>query len=129
MRPSERSSESIPGQRLAITAEGLYLANLLLLPGLAFAVLLWLFLRHREAAPLAREHLRQTLAASLWAGGLLVVANLVIITLGGYRSGHTWMVVILYFVVCHSSLVLLGMVGLSKALAGQSWRYPLVGPR
>jgi hypothetical protein len=37
--------------------------------------------------------------------------------------------VILYFTCIHSTLVLFGMFGLSKALAGQPWRYPLIGPR
>jgi hypothetical protein len=35
--------------------------------------------------------------------------------------------VILYFTFCHSTLVLLGIVGLAKAMAGQCWQFPLVG--
>ena len=38
-----------------------------------------------------------------------------------------WTVVIVYFTMFHSMLVLLGIVGLAKAMAGQCWRYPLVG--
>jgi uncharacterized Tic20 family protein len=38
-----------------------------------------------------------------------------------------WLLVILYFTVCHSTLVLLGMLGLVKAMAGQCFRFPLVG--
>ncbi len=101
---------------LAILAEALYLANLLLLPGLAFGALLWLFWTRRPQAPdLAVNHLNQTVAASLWAGALLIAANLLIIALGGYQSANTWTVVIVYFTTCHASLVLLGMVGLSKS--------------
>jgi len=118
-----------PGQGLAVFAETLYLANLLLLPGIAFLALLWLYLRHRRAAhPLAANHLGQTITVSLWAGALLVAANGVILILGGYRGPYTWVVLILYFTVCHSTLVLLGIVGLSKAMAGQFWRFPLLGP-
>jgi uncharacterized Tic20 family protein len=117
-----------PGQNLAVAAEVLYLANLLLLPGLAFVALLVLYYRNiRTAALLPVCHLRQTLAASLWAGALLLAANLLIVLLGGYRSPHTWMVVIIYFTTCHSTLVLLGVLGLAKAMAGQCYRYPLVG--
>lgn len=116
------------GMTLAVTAEALYLANLLLAPGLAFLLLLAVYLKtRRKTPPLAAAHLSQTISASLWAGVLLVVANLAIIALGGYRGAHTWVIVILYFTVAHSSLVLCGALGLSRALAGQCWRFPLVG--
>ena len=119
---------AVPGQGLATLAESLYLVNLLLLPGLAFIALLVVYLRNIHTAPaLAVCHLRQTLSASLWAGVLLLVANSLIVLLGGYQSPHTWMVVVLYFTPCHATLVLLGVLGLAKALAGQCYRFPLVG--
>jgi uncharacterized Tic20 family protein len=118
----------VPGQGIAVAAEILYLVNLLLLPGLAFVGLLLVYFRNIKPAPaLARCHLRQTLSASLWAGGLLLVANASILLLGGYRSPNTWMVVIIYFTTCHATLVLLGVMGLAKAMAGQCYRYPVVG--
>ena len=69
------------------------------------------------------------MAASLWAGALLVVMNLLILALGGYRSANTWTVVVVYFTTCHASLVLLRIVGLSKAMSGQHWHFPIVGWR
>ena len=117
-----------PGQNIAVAAEALYLANLLLLPGLAFIGLLVVYERYIRTAPaLAVCHLRQTLSASLWAGALLLAANISILLLGGYRSTNTWMVVIIYFTTCHATMVLLGVMGLAKAMAGQTYRYPLVG--
>ncbi len=117
-----------PGQGLAIAAESLYLINLLLLPGPGFLLLLWLYFRYRNSAPpLARVHLRQTVSASLWAGALLIFANLLIVVLGGYQAAWTWVIVILYFTTAHTTLVLLGILGLARALAGQTYRYPLVG--
>ena len=130
MPPSapEREPETVPGQGLAVLAESLYLANLLLLPVLTFAALVWLYLgQDRETPPLARAHLAQTLAASLWAGLLLVGVNAAILLVGGYRGPNTWMVVIVYFTVFHSTLVMLGILGLAKAMAGQCWRFPIVG--
>jgi hypothetical protein len=130
MPPSapEREPETAPGQELAVAAESLYLANLLLLPVLSFAALVWLYLgQDRETPPLARAHLAQTLAASVWAGVLLVGVNVVILLVGGYDGPNTWMVVIVYFTVFHSTLVMLGILGLAKAMAGQCWRVPLVG--
>ena len=50
-----------------------------------------------------------------------------ILLVGGYDGPNVWTVVILYFTIFHSMLVLLGILGLAKALAGQCWRYPLVG--
>lgn len=123
------SDEAAPlGQSLALAAESLYLINLLVLPGLGFLALLWLYFHRRaDAPPLAQIHLRQTVSASLWAGVLLVLVNLLIIILGGYDAAWTWVIVILYFTTVHTSLVILGILGLARALAGQPYRYPLVG--
>jgi hypothetical protein len=124
----DEQRDNAPGMTLAVTAESLYLANLLLAPGLAFLILLVLYRKRQATAPpLAAAHLSQTLSASLWAGLLLVIANLLILALGGYQAAHTWIILILYFTLAHSSLVLCGAVGLARALAGQCWRYPLVG--
>lgn len=126
--PSSETDGEVPGQTLATVAETLYLANLLLVPGVAFAGLLWLYWRHAGSAPpLARCHLRNTMSASLWAGALLIVANGMIIVLGGYDAPYTWMVVVLYFTTAHSTLVLFGILGVAKAGAGKMYRYPLVG--
>ena len=124
----EDSEQEIPGQSLAVWAETLYLANLLVAPGLAFLMLLWLYFKRSPNMPaIAVCHLRQAISASLWAGALLVIANLLIILLGGYAAPNTWVIVIIYFTTCHSTLVLLGVLGLAKAMAGQKYVYPLVG--
>lgn len=128
MPVSEDSEQEIPGQSQAVWMETLYLANLLLAPGLAFLMLLWLYFRRSADMPaLALCHLRQTISASVWAGVLLVIANIAIILLGGYAAPKTWVIVIIYFTTCHSTLVLLGVLGLAKAMAGQKYVYPLVG--
>lgn len=122
------SAETAAGSGIATAAESLYLVNLLLAPGLGFIALLWLWRRHRQdAPPLAASHLAQTLSGSIWAGLLLVVANGLILFLGGYRGPHVWVIVIMYFTLFHSLLVCFGAFGLAKAMAGQCWRYPLFG--
>ncbi len=124
----DSEAEEVPGEGLAVAAESLYLANLLIAPGLAFIILIWIYYRHaRRASPLARCHLRQTLGASLWAAVLLIATNAAIIALGGYSAPSTWVVVVLYFVCCHAALVMFGALGLAKAMAGKPYRYPLVG--
>jgi len=117
-----------PGKTLAVTAETLFLVNLLLLPGLAFAALLLVYLAKRHGSPpLAANHLAQTTGVSVIGGALLVLVIALILALGGFDSGYTWMVVILYFTFIHSSLILLGVMGLVKAMSGQHFRYPLIG--
>jgi len=118
------------GRRLAIIAESLYLGNLLVAPGFCFAALVWLWFRAgQDAPPLARGHLRQTIAGSLWAGVLLVGLSGLIFLVGGFASMWSWLAVILYFTFFHSTLVLCGMIGLAHALAGRPFVYPLIGPR
>lgn len=122
--------EETPGQGLAIAAEALFLLNLLALPGIAFAVLaaLWFHFR-REAPPLARQHLRQAFVVSLWGGVLIVACSAGILLAGGLHEQWTWVVLILYFTCIHSTLILLGMVALVKAMGGQAWRFPIIGPK
>lgn len=114
----------------AVQAEALYLINLLLAPGLAFLVLLWLARRHRASVnPLTRSHLRQTLTVSVWAGMLLVGVPAVIALVGNLDHPTTWIVLLLYVLCCHATLVLLGVLGLSRAIAGETFVYPLLGSR
>ena len=132
MQPSgnEQVEAAVPGQNLAVIAQALYLINLLLLPGVAFVVLVWLYFRHAGQSPaLARCYLDQTLFASLWAGILLIVVNGVILLLGGYDASYTWVILVLYFTVVHTTLVILGTIGLAKAMAGKAFEYPLIGKK
>lgn len=122
--------EPAPGQRLAILAESLYLTNLLLAPGLAFGALVWLWLKHRHTAPpLAYQHLRQATYVSVVGGVLIVCLSVLLMAMGGLHRPLTWVVVITYFVCVHGTLVLFGMFALAKAMAGEVWRYPVIGPR
>ena len=122
-------AEEKAGQSLAVLAEALYLINLLLLPGLAFAGLFALWLKNKDSAPpLARQHLRQTTFVSLVGGFLIVTLSGLILALGGLDWAWTWVVLVLYFTCIHSTLVLFGMYGLIKAMSGQVWRFPLIGP-
>lgn len=115
-------------QVLAVTAESLFLANLLLLPGIAFLILVWLRWYYRDQADrLAHCHIEQTFFVSLWGGGLLLACSALFIALGGLHWQWTWVVVILYFTCVHSTLVLLGVFGLSRAIAGREFVYPLIG--
>ena len=45
------------------------------------------------------------------------------------RQMWSWVALILYFTTIHATLVLLGMFGLARAMNGQPFRFPLIGPR
>ena len=76
------------------------------------------------AAVLARRYLRIALPI------LMVVLTVpAIFLLGGFDNPWTWVIGILYFTFVHSSLILLGVMGLSRAINGRSWRFPVFGPR
>ncbi len=120
----------MPGPQLAVAAEALFLINLMLLPGLAFLALMVLWAKHHDHEdPLVRNHLRQTGWTCIWGGLLLVMISIAIVLLGGFDNPWTWVIGILYFVLVHAGLILLGVMGLSRAINGRSWRYPLLGPR
>jgi len=128
MPPLDTVAKEPPDSSLAIAAEALFLCNLLLLPGLAFVLLLIMFLRHaRTCSDLCRCHLKQTVIASLWAGVLIVIITGGILLIGAYDQPWTWVLLIIYFTTVHATLVLLGVVGLAKALAGKHYHYPLIG--
>lgn len=121
--------EQMPGPGLAILAESLFLANLLVAPGLAFIVLVILWRKHRESAPLVvRNHLQQTVVASLYGGAMLLGVSIAIFLLGGFGDPWSWVLGILYFVSFHATLVIFGVIGLNHAMLGQSWQYPFIGP-
>lgn len=129
-RPSQRADgwwAEPSGRNLAIAIQGLYLANLLALPGLAFLGLLALWLRRQRLPALARCHLRQTFSASWWAMGMLVGFNGLVLWWFGVEVPATWLFVLLYFLTVHSSLVLFGMLGLARAMVGENYRFPVVG--
>lgn len=115
---------------LAVTAEILFLTNLLLLPVISFLILAWLRWRYlKTAGRLARCHIEQTFFVSLWGGVLLIVCSAVFIALIGLHSQWTWVVVIIYFTCIHSLLVLLAVFGLSRATSGREYVYPVIGIR
>ena len=122
---------SIPVPRTqAVQAEVLYLLNLLIMPGLAFLVLLWLAYQQRASTnQLTRCHVRQAVTVAIKGGLLLTVVPALIALMGDLEQPATWTVLVLYVLCGHATLVLLGVLGLSRAMAGQTFVYPLLGNR
>ncbi|MEH6589041.1 MAG: hypothetical protein V7746_02230 [Halioglobus sp.] len=113
---------------LAIAAEALYLINLMLLPGVGFAILFALYLStHSQANPLAKNHLSQTLGVSVIGGSVIIVVGALIAFFGGLDVAYTWVWIVFYFTIVHSSLIIMGVFGFINAFNDQHFNYPIVG--
>ena len=119
--------DSANDKSIAVAAEALYLVNLMLLPGLAFAALVVLYLnKHKDSGPLARNHLRQTTGVSVLGGGLIVLVAALYWLVGGFGPWG-WMWAVFYFTFIHSSLIFMGVFGFVKASNDQEFVYPVIG--
>jgi uncharacterized membrane protein len=122
--------QAVEGQSLAVVAESLYVANLLILPFIAFFVLVYIFIKqHGSAPPLARAHLEQTLSASISIAIMFFACAMIIMLLRawGLEDVSIWMIVVIVFTIIHATMVLFGVLGLAKAMSGKCWRYPVFG--
>jgi uncharacterized Tic20 family protein len=120
----------IEGKDSAVLIESLYVANLLVLPGLAFLALLYLFITKHDSLPaLAKSHLEQTMSACVWIAVMLLIGSISIFAMryAGVEDVTLWMIVVILFTILHASMVFLGILGLAKALAGKCFHYPVVG--
>ena len=105
----------------------LYLANLSVLPGVAFVLLLILGRASGSRAPFVAAHFRQAVCASIVAGVLLAIVSGLIVTAGGFHTPWTWVILIIYFTLCHSVLLLLGVLGFTRANNGRAFAFFRIG--
>ncbi|HDK38470.1 MAG TPA: hypothetical protein ENG92_05590 [Thiolapillus brandeum] len=120
-------------QGLAITGESLYMLNLLfpILPLLALSVV---FFRHRKNPSLyLRSHIIQPFIAALVSTSLFIIINLVAALLGGYTSLdnlvsiHSLVALEVYTLLVILPFLIPGLIGLTKAMSGLAWHYPIIG--
>jgi uncharacterized membrane protein len=124
------TGNSIDGQQLAILAESLYVANLLIIPFLGFIILGFVFLKkHGTAPPLAQSHLEQTIAASIGIAVMFIAfaGIIMLLRMWGLEAVGVWIIVVIVFTIIHATMVLFGVLGLARAMAGKCWRYPVFG--
>jgi len=126
-----------PSGKFAVICQSLYLANLLLLPGLFFIVLLYYynqFLQQQKVnnnptenikvnrtvqlknLGIGKIHLIRSIQLSILAGILLAVVPLIVIYFSSQLQTSI-MVGLIYFVTLHAGFVLIGMFNLSRAMA------------
>lgn len=129
METSARLTNSNNGQSnvTAVRIQVLYLLNLLLFPGIAFLLMLVMYVSNRGTEnTLVRAHVSQAVLASVVVAALIIVFTVLMLLWGSHDSPYTWMSIILYFTCCHSVFILLGVYGLVKALSSQPVHYPVI---
>lgn len=121
------------GKGIAITVEGLFLLNLLF-PFLPLPVLGSFYFRYRNNPRLLVEcHVKQTWIMALLSTALFVIINLVAWWMGGYRSLdgivsiHSLVALEVYTLLVVLPFAVPGLLGLTKAMSGQCYRYPFLG--
>jgi uncharacterized membrane protein len=126
---NQQENELPQGCELAMASEAFYLTNMILAPGLGFIMLVFLYMhcQTRHASAFALNHLRQTMAATFITGVIAVGFMAAIYFTGGIGSPWFWHLLTGYFVLFHAPLSWFGIVGFSKALSGEEYRYPFVG--
>jgi len=105
---------------LAIIMQSLYLSNLLLVPGLSFLVMLYLFFRDKNMLPrgVAKIHLYRAIQLTIIAGIFLVILPGIALIMA-YDFQTSLMLSLVYFVTIHAFFVLLGMLNLTKAMVNK----------
>ncbi len=103
-------------QNSAILYQSLYLMNLLLIPGLAFLALLYLFYRDNDRQGWQRIHLYRALQISILVGVFLIVIPLLVLVFTN-QFQTSLMLILVYFVTLHAAFVLIGMLNIARAMA------------
>jgi hypothetical protein len=115
LNPNHYKNNSVKGGRDAMIYQSLFLMNLLLIPGLSFLILIWLFVKRKHQIGWQCIHLYRSLQLSVMAGFFIIIIPLVIlITTNAFEA--SLMVMIIYFVILHAVFVLLGMLNISRAM-------------
>ena len=119
----EQNSDS---SSVAILAETLFLANLLLIPVIPFLILFYLYKKYaQQPNSLSFNHIKQTFMASIAAGVFIVGVVAVFYFLSNISAAATWTIIITYITCVHSLFIMIGIYGLAKAMSGSKVYFPL----
>ncbi|MGR5066314.1 hypothetical protein [Photobacterium sp. DNB22_13_2] len=100
----------------------LSLLNLTFLPVIAFAFLL-MKLKKIKKQSFAYYHLQFAIRLNLIAAIALILVSILMISLGGFNSGWTWVFVITYFVFIHTVFILIAVWALVRSWSGHKFGY------
>jgi len=100
-----------------------YLLNLLAIPVVGFAVLLWLFVRSSGVNGLRRAHTRAALFMSL-IGFTLISSGIVTGWVLFGDAGHFLTFALVWAIALHTGFVLWGIVSLAQAMSDKKPLFP-----
>ncbi|MDD1823355.1 hypothetical protein LRP52_14235 [Photobacterium sp. ZSDE20] len=100
----------------------LSLLNLTFLPVIAFIFLL-MKLKQFKKQSFAYYHLQFAIKLNLIAAIALILVSIIMISLGGFNSGWTWVFVITYFVFIHTVFILIAVWTLVRSWSGHKFGY------
>ncbi|HTN33285.1 MAG TPA: hypothetical protein VL091_04720 [Marinobacter sp.] len=101
-----------------------YLLNLLVIPGMAFLVLVGLFVFDSGASDLRRAHTRAALFMSV-LGAVLMISGIATGWLFWGNTGNFWTFALIWATVLHTSFVLWGIVSLARAMSDKRPYFPV----
>ncbi len=107
--------------QLANLSHGLYLANLIILPGVGLLLLLVFFFKYRNYNRWLNIHLFRSVQLSILATVILLVPLLYI--LFSQQIQYYFAIMLLYFIIVHSGLILIGVINLALSMVN---RLPIV---
>ncbi len=114
-------------KQIPVVLQGLYLINLLALPIIAAVPIIYLCKMHWHSDDLVtRCHTRQVIATTIWFA-VVVIGGALLFWLVGNHGPELWTMLLMYLIVFHTTFVMIGMVGLAKAITGKPYQPYLIG--
>jgi hypothetical protein len=107
----------------AVTPIAWYLLNLLAIPGIAFLVLIWLFVSSSHANELRRAHTRAALYMSI-LGFVLISSGVGAGWVLFGNTGNFWTLALVWAIVLHTGFVLWGIIALAQAMSDKKPYFP-----
>lgn len=108
-------------------AEAFFIANLLFIG--IFYVILWghYFLSYKNATPVSKNHLKQTLAASSLSMLIVILLNIFIVTTSGYASATALISAEVYLMLVVPLFMVVGILGFTRAVNEKDFKFPIIG--
>lgn len=131
-------AEVIPDQEIVTTkqhiddhtgtiAEAFFIANLLFVG--IFYLFLWglFFLAYKNASPVSKHHLKQTLIAASISTLIVILLNIFILLTTGFASATALILAEVYLMLIVPLFLIVGILGFTKAVQGLDFTFPLIG--
>lgn len=130
MTEKNTTKQEIPKETVDHTgtvAEALFIANLLFIG--IFYLILWglYFLAYKNASPVSKNHLKQTLVASTLSTLIVVLLNIFVLLTAGYASATALITAEVYLMLIVPLFMIVGILGFTKAINEKDYKFPIIG--